>query len=266
MSKVAVAWDKLFTDLDILKHIDENDYYILDSKTIKEITGEEPRHMGNIYNTNKLPLIFADNDINMLPIANGKYCLGRFETYECIPTELQPVERIVFNTRIKSLKLKDLKTEEDATAYIGSSPQLMNYINPTNEDCLISGGKRTSTSQFSFGINNYSIDIKKVQFEVDSYFEFESKIVILEAKAATSKLDSFFVRQLYYPYRFFYDMNTGKDIVPIFMVFHPKTKIYSFYKYRFTDPMRYDSIELIERKDFKLINSNATIIPIKIVA
>jgi hypothetical protein len=70
--------------------------------------------------------------------------------------------------------------------------------------------------------------------------------LIIEAK--NRKCDDFLIRQLYYPYRLWRSKVTNKRIIPIFLTI--SNDVFSFFIYRFTDELNYNSIELIEQKNF----------------
>ena len=62
-------------------------------------------------------------------------------------------------------------------------------------------GRRT-TPKFSFDVNGSLIIVDHTQVEVDARFENSEEIILFEAKIGIP--GSFSIRQLYYPFRYFF--------------------------------------------------------------
>jgi predicted transcriptional regulator len=109
---------------------------------------------------------------------------------------------------------------------------------------------RMSSKEFDFSVrtrkgNDRLIHIKNSQIEIDGGYESQSQFMIVEAKNET--VDDFLVRQLYYPYRLWQEQ-TYKPVKPVFFTY--SNDIFSFFIYEFVDPHKYNSLKLVEQKDF----------------
>jgi hypothetical protein len=110
-----------------------------------------------------------------------------------------------------------------------------------------------STGRFSYLINStqdessYEVNVDNSQCEIDSGFEGDNILAIIEAKNQT--VDDFLVRQLYYPYRL-WKSKTKKQVIPIFLFY--SNDVFSFYIFRFKDDNCYNSIELVKQKKYQI--------------
>jgi hypothetical protein len=110
---------------------------------------------------------------------------------------------------------------------------------------------KMSSSKFEFQIrkvggNSFQkISVDNSQCEIDGAYEGRESLLILEAKNAIS--EDFIIRQLYYPYRLWVD-KISKKVVPIFLCY--SNDIFHFFIYKFEDKNDYNSIRLVEQKNF----------------
>src|SRR5699024_9411654 len=73
-------------------------------------------------------------------------------------------------------------------------------------------------------------------------------IGVIEAKNKTPH--DFLVRQLYYPYLFYKNLNLSKNIIPIFFTY--AENIFSFHVYEFKEVYNYSSIKRVKQIDYIL--------------
>lgn len=107
-----------------------------------------------------------------------------------------------------------------------------------------------STSKFDFTIQDFnqqriSINVENGQCEIDGGYEGMSKLMLLEAKNFIS--DDFLIRQLYYPFRL-WQGKIRKEVIPVFMTY--SNDVFSFFKFAFKDVKNYNSLQLIEQKNY----------------
>ncbi len=113
---------------------------------------------------------------------------------------------------------------------------------------------RMSTGSFKFNINKivdntqYNIEVNNAQCEIDAGFESEHYFLLLEAKLYD--VDDFLVRQLYYPYRLWSSKLPNKKVIPVLMTYSNSSNIFSFFIYKFDDILNYNSIRLVEQKNY----------------
>lgn len=243
---IDIEWGKIFDKYNILKKVNEIGYFNITSKQINEF--KEARLMTKFDFEDNLPDLFYDNDLSILPITRGSYIIGKFNAYEHIKYNSQiETKKVSFPSWIQSIDYKNLYSES----------AVLNCANVTNilQDVLgeeleqtISG--RMSSSSFDFKIkgtnDNYKdIKIDNSQCEIDGGYESINKLMIIEAKNSITK--DFLIRQLYYPYRL-WEKKVNKEIIPVFLTY--SNDIYSFFIYRFKDSNIYNSLELIEQKNY----------------
>jgi hypothetical protein len=102
-------------------------------------------------------------------------------------------------------------------------------------------GRHRITMQMKLG--NQDININGVQFETDSCYESMNKILIIEGKSSPTIIDSFNIRQIYFPFREIDRVTSGKkEIICIFL--HNLNGIIHIWKYGFSDKNKMDSIEV----------------------
>ncbi|MEB6314613.1 DUF6997 domain-containing protein, partial [Mammaliicoccus sciuri] len=100
------------------------------------------------------------------------------------------------------------------------------------------------------GESAYDIEVKKSQIEIDSAFENEDAVLLIEAKINEKK--DFIIRQIYYPYLFLKNRIEDKYILPVIFIYSEGSFIFHIYK--FTDDNNYSSIKIVETKEYKLSN------------
>lgn len=106
---------------------------------------------------------------------------------------------------------------------------------------LLSGRHRCS---FKTKIGNNDIEICGSQYETDACYESKNKILLIECKTV-NLIDSFNIRQLYYPYRTIYDtLKNTKEIITLFVNKDKKNTIH-IWKFQFENPLEMTSIKNI---------------------
>jgi hypothetical protein len=244
--KTEQAWEILFDRHKIIQNVERNGFFEIQAKEIKK--EREPRLMAKFDHFSHLPKLFKDNNLSILPISRSSYVIGEFDVYE----------RVSYNQKLKPIQVEfpsDLTTIDPTNLYSESSALHCAHVTGMMEMVMgeqsfqtISG--RMSSKEFDFNIrtkkgNDRLINIKNSQIEIDGGYESQSQFMIVEAKNET--VDDFLVRQLYYPYRLWQE-KTYKQVKPVFFTY--SNDIFSFFVYEFADPQRYNSLKLIEQKDF----------------
>jgi len=73
------AWEILFKRHKILEEVEKNGFFEIASGQINQ--ERESRLMAKFDHSVKLPDIFLDNDLSILPISRSKYVIGKFDTH-----------------------------------------------------------------------------------------------------------------------------------------------------------------------------------------
>lgn len=105
---------------------------------------------------------------------------------------------------------------------------------------------------FKMNFNSEIININSVQYEIDGSFESDNKIMLIECK--NKKIESFNIRQIYYPYRAVYEhVKNKKEIICLYIV-KIKDIIY-IWNLKFRDHNNPNSIECIDYNRYKFIEN-----------
>ncbi|MEX1409177.1 hypothetical protein AB3H99_03955 [Enterococcus sp. GC33] len=250
------AWEKLFDKYDILSEIDRNETFSIRSKQINEF--REARLMTKFDHSNQLPEIFSKNNITILPDSRGNYILGKFKMFEELKHKnLKPISMKIPDF-IQSLDITKI-TSESSALNIAHMSQMIDSVMRTKHNepqSLLTLSGRMSSGSLQYNILNvdkkiHEFSVENAQIEIDGSYENLNKILIVEAKNKIP-LD-FNIRQLYYPFRLYQNLNTTKDITPVFFTY--ADDIFSFHVYKFTDTMNYSSIKKVEQINFILNDS-----------
>lgn len=246
MSQTDKAWEVLFDRHKIIQNVQKNGFFEIKAKEIK--VEREPRLMAKFDHYSNLPKLFKDNGLSILPISRSSYVIGEFNVYE----------KVKYNQKLKPIQVNfpaELTTIDPTNLYSESSALHCAHVTGMMDDIMgedsfqtISG--RMSSREFDFNIRtrkglDHLINIKNSQVEIDGGYESQNQFMIVEAKNET--VDDFLVRQIYYPYRLWQE-KTHKEVKPVFFTY--SNDIFSFFVYEFTDPKRYNSLRLVEQRDY----------------
>src|SRR5206468_12761128 len=93
--------------------------------------------------------------------------------------------------------------------------------------------------------------VDHAQIEVDAGFENSKEIVLFEAKIGVPS--SFAIRQLYYPFRTVFQREKKKVRNFFFCLKHEgKKRLYLFWEYKFDPHDSFESIKLVQRKQYQI--------------
>jgi hypothetical protein len=199
-------WEDIVNRLN-LDLVRDNIYYIKASQ-IKEITKQEPRLMAKMDTLDSVPLILRDNDRFLLPISRNEYSIVKGVGYH-VPENIrnQPI------THFSRLPFPNsaLRTESESVFldYANSCGLLEKFTRQYG--LVLTMRNRTTTPVFDFLVNDKTITVNRAQIEIDACYESLDQIVIFEAKLGIPS--SFSIRQLYYPFRTYYEHNKHIRII-----------------------------------------------------
>ncbi len=256
MSKNQENWEQLFDDHKILEEISKNGIFIISSKMINKY--RESRLMAKFDYSSQRPKIFKDNGIVILPIKRGAYALGKFDLFFQLKNSDAPdVEEpicVEFLNNISSISPNNIFSESVAinSAYIsGIFDQFAEEkVYPTLE-----GRMGTGSFEFQIKISNSNtnklLTVENSQCEIDSCFEGDTKILLLEAK--NIETNDFNIRQLFYPYKILKSLST-KQIIPILFIF--SNDIFRIIEFKFQDDSNINSIKIQNIKRYTFVSSS----------
>ena len=228
--------------------LDRDNIYYIKANQIKKITKQEPRLMAKMDTLETVPSIFRKTERFLLPISRNEYAIPKGKGYH-IPESLQD-KPITYFSHLPFPK-SALRTESESVFldYANSCGLLEKFTNQCG--LVLTMRNRTTTPTFSFLVNDKTIEVNHAQIEIDACYESLNQIVIFEAKIGIP--NSFSIRQLYYPFRTYYEHN--KEIRTILFCLEPKEKIYSFWEYGFSSYDRPESINLLNAAHYKIVIS-----------
>lgn len=260
LSKNEENWIKLFDKYNILAEIEKYKFFKITSKQINKY--RESRLMTKFDHKSNLPELFRENRLSIFPISRGSYLIGKFDAYKNIEFNKNIKNKQVnLPNKIKSIELRNIYSEAIAL----NCAYLCGIINDLiNEETTLTISGRMSTSDFDFYVkNSYSneqieVFVKNSQCEIDGGFESKNKLILIEAKNYRPK--DFLIRQLYYPFRL-WKPKLQKEIIPVFMTY--SNDVFSFYIYDFENYLEYNSLRLIEQKNYIIKSEGITLSDIK---
>jgi hypothetical protein len=209
----------------------------------------EPRLLCKQDTDEERPDIFKKNNICILSIENGKYLLTKNTIY--FNLEYPKVQHTTIKKNTDSLLLKLGNSEStllDNLKYSGIFEK-ENYLNEKILFGPLLGGRHRCS--FKTKLGDKDIEICGSQYETDACYESENKILLIECKSK-SQLDSFNIRQIYYPYRSIYDLINGKkEIIPL-IINKDKNDFIHIWKFKFDNSLEMSSIKKIDYRKYKL--------------
>lgn len=253
--KTNKAWSEILKEHpDIFDKIKQNGSYEITAKEIKRF--REPRLMTKHDTSASVPAPLKERDLNILSKSRSSYVLGDFLLYHDFPdvTGLKPTLRSLPD--FETLTPNNITSESNAINALIVSGILDDFLNGENTVETFNG--RMGSGEFGFNVTRTSgepvhIEVEGAQLEIDGGFENKDAVVILEAKNVVH--NDFNVRQLYYPYRKYYDLVHK----PIRLIFSQYTNLtYYLYEYEFTEIENYNSIKLLQTKVYSLENAHIT--------
>lgn len=258
-----LAWKHIFNEYNILKELQTKKWITINANDIKECKKTyksekknqfEPRLLCYQTTEKERPLIFKENNLYILPIKNGKYMLTKQNLFFKLKYDFENIIKIKKDNgsilskfgESESNIISDLKNSK-----LFESPKYFNekikYVMPIH-------GRHYCS--FEMNIDNVNINISGVQYELDGSFESENKIMLIECKKSNKKLDSFNIRQLYFPFRVIYDlMEKDKDKKEILILYiHNLNNLINIWKFKFNDYKDLNSIECIDYNCYEFVN------------
>lgn len=198
-----IAWAKILEDLPIIKEVNINGFFDIDSKTIKKY--REARLMCKIDFKENIPNVFKDNNLSVLSIINKQYRIARTNPFIdidqrlLISKKLKPDKTFSIPSYLESLSSENITSESKALDAAKISGML-DYL--AGDELFLTVRGRVYSQSFNFFLNdfyNHAIEypIQSVQLEIDGGYEGRRGLSLVEAKIGLS--NSMNLRQLLYP-------------------------------------------------------------------
>jgi hypothetical protein len=254
------AWEQLFEKYDILSRIDVRGRFEISAAQIKEF--REPRLMAKFDHTVNLPKLFFDNNLAILPITRGDYVIAHFDAYHKFEDDNTPVTKVSLPTYIQSLDANGIPSEAIALNCAVATGIVAEFLQDEALVSTVSG--RMGSGSFGFSITNSKdnipchVQVNNSQIEIDAAYEGVRGLALFEAKRDLS--EDFLIRQLYYPYRVWQNRIT-KPVRSLFLVY--SNGIYRLYEYTFQDTNDYNSLVLVNKKNYSVEDTTIEITDIQ---
>ena len=251
---VAELWEDIFNDCNILNMVQKNGFYKITADKIRKY--KEPRLMTKFDFSKQLPDVFKRNNLGILPINNGEYIIGKYELFKNISnTKYEDVEpqKMQLPEYIETIDPDNIYSESNALNVALLSGMINDAI---GEDVVETIQGKMRATGFNFEIDGFDgkvqISVDRPAMEIDGGYEGKNKVALIEAKNYLPK--DFIIRQLYFPYRHWFEKLT-KPIIPVFFAYD--NGIYTFFIYEFLDLYNYNSLELKEIKRYIISNKSS---------
>lgn len=207
-----------------MSDIDSNGYSYITAKSLKSIGQREPRLMAKLDSLSDRPKVFEEFGLNILPSERGTYIVFKDpnnRSYFSLPSQVQtaPPEQHISRVELElfdSIPKTASYTEFQAIDVAHLSGLLNAFCNEGDLELTTRG--RMSSGEFDMWLPEveHMVHIKNAQIEIDSAYEAQSAIPLIEAK--TGFRSDFNVRQLQYPYLYLSALSK-KRVVPILLAY-----------------------------------------------
>lgn len=204
----------------------------------------EPRLLCYQTSSSSRPAIFKSKGIYIFPIKNGTYILTKHNIYTPLTYDEQTTTLITRDQTSTILNIGGSETSLiDNLRYSGvfERPEILGE--KITHGPLLNGRHRITLDMYLSSTDQQPIQVSGVQYETDSCFESANKILIIEGKSSAKPIDSFNIRQLYFPYREALRISEGKKEIICLFINELAGKI-RIWKYTFKNKQRLDSITL----------------------
>ena len=262
MSLIDEKWEILFENYNIENEIKKNGLFYITADQIREV--KEPRLMTKFDTRESLPNVFGKK-IAILPVTRGKYVLGEFDLYQEFPEMASDIKQIT-SARLpdyyETIDINEIRSEASAINVMCIAGILDDFLCEENMVQTVSG--RMGSGDFGFRVNDFGkstsiehkpyIMVRNSQVEIDGGFENSNVFSIIEGKNVVHT--NFLIRQLYYPTRL-WGQKISKSIRPVFMVY--SNNIFRLLEYEFTDIGYYNSIKLVQDRNYSLEDIEITL-------
>lgn len=249
------AWQRVFADasLGLLAEIEQKGYAYVSADHLKHIGGREPRLMAKIDTSSARPEMFKQHALAIFPVENGRYMIfsdpkqaGYFRIQDEIASLAQeryfsPCLLQRFDTYPNNQHFSE--TQAIDFAYI--SKLLNTFVEDDTLSLTLRGRLRSGDFYLTLPDGRAQALVSGVQIEIDSGYESERAIYLIEAKIG--KRDDFHIRQLLYPWLEWSQRST-KAVVPILLIY--SNGLYYFFQFEFQQ--QFGEMRVVKKRCYSL--------------
>lgn len=259
--KVDIFWELAFDKFNLEEQIEDYGSVEISTDEIKSIsnpsTGQtfEPRLVTKFDSISDLPKIFKVGDTrevrySIMSKSRRSYVIVKANLYKKLDAKFKfgadKLNRMSFPTHIKSIDEDSITSEANALNVALFSGIFDEFFNSSNFVQTISGRMGTGNWAYLIG-DKLNASVENTQMEIDGSLENDKYLVLIEAKNKLN--DDFLIRQLYFPYRCYYEKLKGtKCVVPIFLVY--SMNVFTLIEYKFQDVNNILSVEKVKKMHY----------------
>lgn len=249
-TKINDAWSALFEVCNIQDSVRVNGAFEITAALIRKTSQQEPRLMANFDSLEKLPDIFKEHGLGLLPLNRNSYLIAGMSLFEAINDCNYPIQNMKLPAGIQSIANDGVLFNEAQVNHCAyASGIIADFLGEDAGAVFPTVSGRMGSGDFTFRINGYdrNIDVEKAQIEIDAGYEGATSLALVETKKYEPK--SFLVRQLYYPYRKWTSL-ISKPVRNVFLTY--SVGIFTLREYEFAKKDNYSSLRLIKDKRYRL--------------
>jgi len=249
------AWQRVFDEpsLGVLSALEQDGFAYVSAEQLKNTGRREPRLMAKFDTSSERPDIFKRHNLAIFPTENGRYVIfsdPAQASYFRVQDELAslPPERYrsdCFLPRFDTYPRNQHFSETQAIDFAYISRLLHAFVEDNTLALTLRGRLRSGNFALTLPDGRAHIPISGVQIEIDSGYESERAIYLIEAKIG--KRDDFHIRQLLYPY-LEWSQRSHKAVVPILLIY--SNGLYYFFQFEFQQ--RFGEMRLVKKRCYAL--------------
>jgi len=237
--------------------------YIFHNNMVKEVSKKygfgNPFDATKIDKSDTLPDILKKDDYFIIHLGSGNHKFAKG-----ISTAFHKFEEIndneTFEWKYRKSILNEFDTSESNILSVGFNQRIIHDF--LYDDIVASpksyGARRTKAS-FNFQINDELIETNNLQMEIDLTTEFNGQVTVFEGK--NNFPSNFAVYQIFFPYLYYNKLKYENKIeikeINCCYLLRKKQKdssVIRIYKYTFDNPNEMNSIRLLKKAQFNLVN------------
>lgn len=212
----------MFDALPVAEALERDGLYGIGADELKRRGGREPRLMAKIDTLAERPAVLAEIGAALFPVRNGRYVLfpdpsqKSFFRFADEPPAPRAFAARVDLGRFDTFPRGQEASESQALDFAFLSGLLAAFCGEPSLDLTLRGRMFSGGFSFRTPLHGHTVDVARVQIEVDAGYEGDEGIYLIEAKRG--RRDDFHIRQLWYPY-LHWSARARKRVVPIFFTY-----------------------------------------------
>jgi hypothetical protein len=247
--------------MELLRHCQQNGDMTFHNNLVKEVAQKigfgNPFDATKIDNKSKLPQILIENDYFLIHLGGGYH-----QFVKGIDTGFHHLETInpdeVIEKPYQPSLLNQVDTSESTVLSVVNNQRILHdFLYDGQVEGVNSYGSRRTKIRPEYWIGDTYVQNKKVQIEIDYTTEYQGVVTAFEGKNGIRH--DFAIYQLFFPFLYYLELKIQKgiSITAINCCYVLRTSVHSgiikLYNYTFDDVQRMDSIRLLKKREYHLI-------------